>query len=141
MGDRAYMEIVCRRTDALLFEELGFYEEEWCHPSGDLPAQLTFLVDPEANYAHDDDLLRLAENCVPFCGRHDQGSTYDAAVVASNGVSYGYALTVFSDGRPYAGVEPDGMIDEEQLYAATQYYKIEAAARLALGVTERLFSG
>ena len=29
MGDRAYMEVVCRRENAGMFEHLGFCEKDW----------------------------------------------------------------------------------------------------------------
>jgi hypothetical protein len=82
MSDRVYMELICRRADAGIFEDLGFHEDEEII---DLPPDTIFLVDPEANYGHDSDLNRLASEGIVFCARHDQGGDYDAAVVASEG--------------------------------------------------------
>lgn len=39
------------RTPQGLFEELGFCQQDW---RTDLPEKVVFLVDEEANYAHDD---------------------------------------------------------------------------------------
>ena len=98
MGDRAYMEMICRREDAGLFEELGFCEQDW---RTDLPENVVFLVDEEANYAHDDATRSLSAKGIAFCGRHDEGGDYHAAVIASDGSRFCSAETLF--GRPSLG--------------------------------------
>ena len=45
MGDRAYVEIVCREEDEPLFEALGFMQE-FRHA---LPANVVTMVDAEAS--------------------------------------------------------------------------------------------
>ena len=45
MGDRAYVEIVCREENELLFEALGFMQE-FRHA---LPANVVTMVDAEAS--------------------------------------------------------------------------------------------
>ena len=138
MGDRAYMEMICRREDAGLFEELGFCEQDW---RTDLPANLVFLVDEEANYAHDDATRRLSAKGIVFCGRHDGGGDYHAAVIASDGSHFCSAETLFGDGRPHVPVQPNGRVHAGAMRIATEYYRIEAAARKVIGVEEALFSG
>ena len=48
MGDRAYVEIVCREEDEPLFEALGFMQE-FRHA---LPANVVTMVDAEASEEH-----------------------------------------------------------------------------------------
>lgn len=139
MGDRAYMELVCRRIDASIFEDLGFHEEEL--NTDDLPEDVIFLIDPEANYGHDSDLNRLAKEGFVFCARHDQGGDYDASVIAADGSRYCSVSTIFSDGRPHVAIQREGTVDSEAIRSAVEYYLVEEAARRALGITGRLFSG
>jgi hypothetical protein len=138
MGDRAYMEVVCRRSDAAVFEDLGFCEQDW---RTELPEDVAFLVDDEANYGHDDSIRRLAAEGLAFCARHGEGGDYHAAVIASDGSRFCSIETLFGDGRPHVPVQPDGTIEGDAMRNATEYYRIEAAARQVLGVTETLFSG
>lgn len=58
MGDRTYMEVICRAEDQGVFEDLGFGEQEYWE---DLPEGVSFLVDEQANYGHSSDLKELAE--------------------------------------------------------------------------------
>lgn len=138
MGDRAYMEVVCRREDAGFFEDLGFCEQDW---RNDLPPDVAFLVDEEANYGHATEIRQLATQGVPFCAWHDEGGDYHAAVAASDGKRYCSVETLRGDGRPVVPVEPDGTVSCEPLRDAGEYYTIESAARRVLGIEQALFSG
>ncbi len=138
MGDRANMEVVCRRTDAGRFEDLGFCEQEW---RSDLPDNIAFLVDEEANYGHNSAIHELSAEGIVFCARHDEGGDYHAAVMASDGSRLRQAGSPFGDGRPSVAVLPDGSLDTEGLHAAKEYYAAEIAARRARGIATTLFSG
>lgn len=138
MGDRTYMEIVCRREDSALFDVLGFRQQDW---RSDLPPDAVFLVDEEANYGHDSEMARLAEQGVVFCGRHDEGGDYHAACIASDGARYCRVDTLHGDGRPYVPVDPDGTVNDEDRRAATEYYLVESEARRVLGIEDTIFSG
>jgi hypothetical protein len=138
MGDRAYMEVVCRREDAGRFEDLGFCEQEW---RADLPNSVAFLVDEEANYGHNSAIQELSAKGVVFCARHDEGGDYHAVVIASDGPHLCQAESPFGDGRPCIAVLPDGSLDGEAMQAAKEYYAAEAAARRALGIEGKLFPG
>lgn len=138
MGDRAYMEVVCRREDAGRFEDLGFCEQEW---RADLPESLAFLVDEEANYGHNGAIHELAAEGIVFCARHDEGGDYRAAVIASDGSRLCQADSPFGDGRPCVAVLPDGSLDPAGLQATKEYYAAEIAARRSLEIEATLFSG
>jgi len=70
MGDRTYMEVICRAEDQGVFEDLGFGEQEYWE---ELPEGVSFLVDEQANYGHSSDLKELAEKGYVFIGHHDVG--------------------------------------------------------------------
>lgn len=138
MGDRAYMEVVCRREDAGRFEDLGFCEQEW---GTDFPEGVVFLVDEEANYGHDSAMQELSASGIAFCARHDEGGDYHAAVIASDGSRCCSVESPFGDGRPHVAVNPDGNVDAVAMKAAAEYYAVESAARRVLGIKVTLFSG
>src|SRR5436309_9110154 len=64
MGDRAYVEIVCREEDEPLFEALGFMQE-FRHA---LPANVVTMVDAEASEEATTELQALAEKGIVFRG-------------------------------------------------------------------------
>ena len=84
MGDRAYVEIVCREEDEPLFEALGFMQE-FRHA---LPANVVTMVDAEASEGATTELQALAEKGIAFRGWHDAGGSYDGACFASAGGKY-----------------------------------------------------
>ena len=79
MGDRAYVEIVCREEDEPLFEALGFMQE-FRHA---LPANVVTMVDAEASEGATTELQALAEKGIVFRGWHDAGGNYDMTELAS----------------------------------------------------------
>ena len=84
MGDRAYVEIVCREEDEPLFEALGFMQE-FRHA---LPANVVTMVDAEASEGATTELQALAEKGIVFRGWHDAGGSYDGACFASAAGKY-----------------------------------------------------
>lgn len=121
-----------------MFDDVGSCEQDW---RTDLPPDVAFLVDEEANYGHGSDMARLPEQRIVFCGRHDEGGDYHAAVIASDGKRYCSVDTLHGDGRPYVPVDPDGTVKDEDRRAAKEYYIVESAARRVLGIEDTLFSG
>ena len=67
MGDRAYVEIVCREEDEPLFEALGFMQE-FRHA---LPANVVTMVDAEASEGATTELQALAgeRHRIPWLAR------------------------------------------------------------------------
>src|SRR4029077_5277209 len=84
MGDRAYVEIVCREEDEPLFEALGFMQE-FRHA---LPDNVVTMVDAEASEGATTERQALAEKGIVFRGWHDAGGSYDGACFASAGGKY-----------------------------------------------------
>ena len=80
MGDRAYVEIVCREEDAPSFEAIGFMEE--FRPG--LPENVRAMVDAEASNGDCSELQLLAERGIIFRGWHDAGDNYDGACQRSS---------------------------------------------------------
>ena len=73
MGDRAYVELVCREEDEPLFEAFGFMQE-FRHA---LPANVVTMVDAESSEGATTELQALAEKGIVFRGWHDAGGSYD----------------------------------------------------------------
>ena len=130
MGDRAYVEIVCREDDAPLFEAIGFMEE--FRPG--LPKSVLALVDAEASNGNCSELQILAENGVVFRGWHDAGDNYDGACVASFGGRFYDAPRLDHSDLPCIEVHVDGTVDADQLLAAREYLKAADQVAAALGL-------
>lgn len=129
MGDRAYVEIVCREEDEPLFEALGFMEE-FRHG---LPACVVTLVDAEAPDGNSCELQALAEKGIVFRGWHDAGGAYDGACFASVGGKYHEAPRLNHSDLPCIEVHVDGTIDADQLLTACGYLKACEQAGEMLG--------
>ena len=129
MGDRAYVEIVCREEDEPLFEELGFMEE-FRHG---LPASVVTLVDAEAPDGNSSELQALAEKGIVFRGWHDAGGAYDGACFASVDGKYHEVPRLNHSDLPCIEVHVDGTIDADQLLAACGYLKASEQAGEMLG--------
>jgi hypothetical protein len=129
MGDRAYVEILCREEDEPLFEAIGFMEE-FRHA---LPANVVTLVDAEASGGNSSELQALAEKGMVFRGWHDAGGAYDGACFASiDGRFYEVPRLNHSD-LPCIEVHVDGTVDADQLLAACEYLKASERAGEVLG--------
>ena len=129
MGDRAYVEIVCRESDAPMFEAIGFMEE--FRPG--LPNSVLALVDAEASDGNCSELQILAENGVVFRGWHDAGDNYDGACFAGiGGRFYEVARRDHSD-LPCIEVHVEGTVDTHQLLAAREYLKATDQVAAELG--------
>ena len=132
MGDRTYMEVICRAEDQGVFEDLGFGEQEYWE---ELPEGVSFLVDEQANYGHSSDLKELAGKGYVFLGHHDVGGDYDAARLVSDGATFHEVDAVAHETRPCVAVNSDGTVDEMQLLSAREYWRAVACARQKLGFT------
>lgn len=125
MSDRCYMRVTCRRADAALFLDEGFFED------GDEGAPLADLVDEEANYAHQSLLEDLARRGIEFYGWNAAGDDYGPA--RFHGADGVYRETeTDSDLQPCVRVGEDG-VDPEEVAATVAYLRSEKAliARLA----------
>ena len=131
MGDRAYVQITCRRDDAERFVALGFVEDD---AESDIAVS---MVDIEANYAHYSALIELAKQGIPFFGWHDAGCEYDGSMFASDGTGeYHEVLGTPNESLALVRVKPDGSIVADDLGRAQHYYAALAKARTALGINE-----
>jgi hypothetical protein len=131
MGDRAYVQITCRRDDAERFSELGFVEDD---AEGDSAVS---MVDVEANYAHRSALIELAKQGIPFFGWHDAGCEYDGSMFVSDGAgAYHEVLATPNESLALVRVKPDGSIVAGDLERALDYYVALAKAREELGADE-----
>jgi hypothetical protein len=129
MGDRAYVEIVCREEDEPLFETIGLLEE-FRHA---LPANVVTMVDAEASDGATTELQALAEKGIVFRGWHDAGGGYDGACFAGiDGKFYAVPRLNHSD-LPCVEVHVDGTIDADQLLAAHEYFRASERAGEMLG--------
>ena len=117
MGDPAYVEIVCRKDDAPVFEAIGFMEE--FRPG--LPSHLLAMVDAEASEGSSSELRTLAEKSIVFRGWHDAGDAYDGACFASAGGKFYDVPRLNHSDLPCIEVHADGTVDADQLVAARQY--------------------
>ncbi len=129
MGDRAYVEIVCREEDEPLFEALGFMQE-FRHA---LPDNVVTMVDAEASEGATTELQALAEKGIVFRGWHDAGGSYDGACFASAGGKYHEAPRLNHSDLPCIEVHVEGTVDADQLSAACEYLKAYDQAGEALG--------
>ena len=129
MGDRAYVEIVCREEDEPLFEALGF-KQEFRHA---LPANVVTMVDAEASEGATTELQALAEKGIVFRGWHDAGGSYDGACFASAGGKYYEVPRLNHSDLPCIEVHVDGTVDADQLLAACEYLKASDRAGETLG--------
>ncbi len=129
MGDRAYVEIVCREEDEPLLEALGF-TEEFRHA---LPANVVTMVDAEASEGATAELKALAEKGIVFRGWHDAGGGYDGACFASTGGKYHEVPRLNHSDLPCIEVHVDGTVDADQLLAASEYLKASDRAGETLG--------
>lgn len=129
MGDRAYVEIVCREEDEPLFEAIGFMEE-FRHG---LPVNVVTLVDAEASEGNSSELQALAEKGIVFRGWHDADGSYDGACFASVGGQFHEVPRLNHSDLPCIEVHIDGTTDAEQLLAACEYLKASERAGEALG--------
>ena len=130
MGDRAYVEIVCRERDARLFEAIGFMEG--CRPG--LPTGVLALVDAEAANGNCSELQILAGDGVVFRGWHDAGDNYDGACFAGFGGRFYEVERRNHSDLPCIEVHVDGTVDTDQLRAAREYLAAadQVAAELGL---------
>ncbi len=129
MGDRTYVEIVCREEDEPLFEALGFMQE-FRHA---LPANMVTMVDAESSEGATTELQALAEKGIVFRGWHDAGGSYDGACFASiEGQFYQVPRLDHSD-LPCIEVHVDGTVDADQLLAASEFLKASDRAGESLG--------
>ena len=129
MGDRAYVEIVCREEDEPLFEAIGFMQE-FRHA---LPVNVLTMVDAEASDGNSTELQALAEKDIVFRGWHDAGGAYDGACFASVGGKYHEVPRLNHSDLPCVEVHVDGTIDGDQLLAACGYLKASEKAGEMLG--------
>lgn len=131
MGDRAYVRITCRRADAEQFWELGFVED-------DIESdEAVSMFDDEANYAHHVALTALAQAGVVFFGWHEAGCEYDPALFVSDGSGkYREVLSTPSELLALVRVSSDGIIAEEDLNRARDFYSALKIARAVLGLEE-----
>jgi hypothetical protein len=134
MGDRAYVEIVCREDDERLFEALGFMQE-FRHA---LPANVVTMVDAEAPEGVTTELQALAEKGIVFRGWHDAGGASDGACFASVGGKYHEAPRLNHSDLPCIEVHLDGTVDADQLLAACEYLKASERAGETLAFPSRI---
>jgi len=129
MGDRTYVEIVCREEHEPLFEALGFMQE-FRHAS---PSNVVTMVDAESSEGATTELQTLAEKGIVFRGWHDAGGSYDGACFASvDGQFYQVPRLNHSD-LPCIEVHVDGTVDADQLLAASEFLKASDRAGESLG--------
>ena len=129
MGDRAYVEVVCREEDQPLFENIGFMEE-FRHA---LPVNVVTMVDAEASDGATTELQALAEKRIVFRGWHDAGGAYDGACFASDGGKFYAVPRLNHSDLPCVEVHVDGTVDADQLLAASEYLKASERAGEMLG--------
>lgn len=133
MGDRCYMEVTCRQSDAETFEEMGFREEGGGINLGELAGTLCTIADQQANYAHHGDMPAK----IPYFGYHDAGGDYGPMVFACDGAgAFAEAPTHHDAGGPLVGLLQDGSVDRESLQSTREYLKIKRRAMLALGFAD-----
>ena len=129
MGDRAYVEIVCRDEDEPLFEAIGFMQE-FRHA---LPANVVTMVDAEASEGATTELQALAEKGIVFRGRHDACGRYDGTCFASANGEYHEVTRLNHSDLPCIKVHVDGTVDADQLLAASEFLKASDRAGETLG--------
>ena len=129
MGDRSYVEVVCREEDEPLFEALGFMQE-FRHA---LPANVVTMVDTEASEGATTELQALAGKGIVFRGWHDAGGSYDGACFASAGGKCHEVPRLNHSDLPCIEVHVDGTVDADQLLAACEYLKASDCVGESLG--------
>jgi hypothetical protein len=137
MGDRAYVEIVCREKDEPLFEAIGFMGE-FRHA---LRASVVTRVDAEASDGATIELQGLAEKGIVFRGWHDAGGAYDGACFASVGGKFHEVPRLNHSDLPCIEVHVDGTIDADQLLAAREYFRASERVGEMLGFPASSESG
>lgn len=130
MGDRCYMCVTCFDEDAHEFQKLGFLVDDYADAS---PAGVVNLYQEEANYAHYDDMLRLAEEVgLTFLSSHTEGGEYDAHEAAAFNGEHAEVSTTIELGI-VIGCTEHGAVEND--YArAMDYFRVRDAARRALGL-------
>lgn len=98
MGDRCYMEVICKPEDVARFEDLGFTRQE------DMESGLAYLVDEQADYGHS---TEMPPDLV-YYGGTGAGGSYGPEEFACEGKGY-TAISSEQDGAGYmVGFNADG---------------------------------
>lgn len=126
MGDRCYVEIICRPRDIRRFQDLGF--SVWEQQS-----ESAVIQDEAANFAHGEDLEALAKEGLVFFGWHAPGDEYPGELFAAAkgemawvfGDEYGPACRMRRDGTP----EP---ADHERVL---KYWQLRGQVEVLLGIS------
>lgn len=132
MSDRCEVQLYCAPADAHHFEAVGFYP---CGYPEDKPDVVAHLVDPEANYGAQAELMAIANLGVAFCGSHDHGAEYDGSMFAAHGGEYREIF--YSHGVYLAPVDRDGNVSDNTRAAIRAFWAADDAVRKALGLGQR----
>jgi hypothetical protein len=130
MGDRAYVELTCRKADAAPFEKAGFLEE---FRSG-LPSGLIVMMDAEAPDGNITALQDVASKGILFRGWHDAGGGYDGACFAGFDGRFFEVPRLNHSDLPCIEVHVDGTVDAGQLASAGEYLRAADAVARAFGL-------
>ena len=127
MGDRCYIELTCRESDAPIFERMGFLDQGHCVNDGPGTVRLT----NDQGYWCD-----FPEN-IPFIGEHSAGHEYGPCLYACDGRDYMEVLPGNDGpGEVFVRVDPDGSPNVRALLDVADYYAITKRARAMLGFPE-----
>jgi len=107
MGDRCYISLTCRATDASKFEELGYRRD---NESTSLSPN---CVDMEKDEGYVTDLFEGSEvitslKGVPFVGQSGPGCAYGAYVFASDGIHFREVETRHGDRNVVVALDENG---------------------------------
>ncbi len=118
MGDGCYLRIEVKDSDVERFKKAFPYElyREKCHYHD----TSEFIVE-EANYAYYDEIIDMAQYCIPFLGEHGPGESYGSGTFVCFGGEVLFLDSAFESG-PFCEVYPNGKIDMTSLMQAKQFY-------------------
>lgn len=125
MSDRCYSTLICARSDASVFEKMGYaMQDGQALPvdGDDIPGAVVMIAE-EAENGKYDELTSL--DGIPFiaCNGCCPGSFGDH-LIASNGKRWHYSEALHESSYPAVRVDPDGAVQQSELNDARKYWGV-----------------
>ena len=129
MSDRCFSTLICAKSDADIFQQMGYRSDqsEALTVDGDEIPAVQVMTDEEAAGGHYSELTTL--NGVPFLVSN-AGCTgaFGDHLLASDGENCAYVESLHESNYPAVRVNPEGSISDEEVENARKYWRIYAAA-------------
>jgi len=125
MSDRCYSTLICAKSDASVFEKMGYTIEDAQALSvdgDDIPGAVVMISEEAANGKYDD-LTALVGSPFVVCNGCCPGSFGDH-LIASNGTQWRYCEALHESNYPAVRVDPNGAVQQSELDDARKYWAV-----------------